>query len=75
MSAKAPNITNRKFIANPVQIRSRAFLYPHTSHTQSLIMYDTGKTINPPVRLKGPTDICFVSNTFAEIRQTQNSMQ
>ena len=37
-------------------------------------MYDTGNTMIPAVRLMGPNDSCFVSKTFAVIRQTQNSV-
>ena len=74
MSQMAPNITKKKFMAKPVHINRRAFLYPHTSHTQSLMIYDTGNTIKPPVKLIEPNAICFVSNTFAAIKQTQKSM-
>ena len=73
-SAKAPNITKRKFMAKPTHISSRARRNPHTSQTQSLMMYDTGNTSKPPVIVTGPKAICFVSSTFAVIRQTQNSM-
>ena len=38
------------------------------------MMYDTGKTSSPPVMLTAPNEICFVSSTFAVIRQTQNSV-
>ena len=74
ISARAPTPTKKKFIAKPVHISSLIFLYPHTSHTQSLMMYDTGKMMKPPVSDIPNTLICFVSSTFAAIRQTQKSM-
>lgn len=37
-SHSAPMATKKKFMAKPVQMRSRAFRNPHTSHTQSLMM-------------------------------------
>ena len=73
-STMAPNITKRKFIAKPIHISNLALRKPQTSDTQSLMMYEIGNTSNPPVMFIGPIEICFVSNTFAVIRQTQNSM-
>ena len=38
------------------------------------MMYEMGKTMRPPVSEMGPAAICFVSSTFAVIRQTQKRM-
>ncbi len=47
--AMPPSITTKKFIANPIHITKRAFLYPHTSAIQSFRIYEIGKTIKPAV--------------------------
>ena len=52
----------------------RALRKPHTSAMQSLIMYETGKTISPAVTAIGPNCTTLVSNRFAATRHTQNTM-
>ena len=54
-TANCPMATTMKFMRKPIQIISRALRKPQTSAMQSLIMYDTGKTIRPAVTDTGPS--------------------
>ena len=72
-SAASPKSTKSRFMAKPSQMTRRARRKPHTSTRQSLMMYDTGKTISPAVSSSGPIETCFVSSRLAAIRHTQKS--
>ena len=49
ITANCENPIPRKLEINPLQIIRRAFLNPHTSAIQSLMIYEIGKTISPAV--------------------------
>lgn len=48
---------------------------PYTSTMQSLMIYDIGKTINPPVTVIMPRSTIFTSSKFAKIRNTLKNTQ
>jgi len=73
-TAISPRVTTKKFMAKPLQIIKRAFLNPHTSAIQSLMIYEIGKTISPAVAVMPNTWITLVSNRFEATRQILNRM-
>ena len=74
ITANCANPITRKLEMNPLQIIRRAFLNPHTSAIQSLMIYEIGKTINPAVAVMPNTWITLVSNRFEATRQILNRM-